>query len=379
MGRGRLDIEMDSSRRAFLAGLAGLAALPAAARAASPIAARAPRRPVRLAANENPFGPSPLALAAAERSLLDAHRYPAARAHDELRASVARRNGVPESCVLLGAGSHECIRLAAGAFAGSTRRRVVLPELAFEALVRYSAPFAPATLRVPLESDFSLPADRILAAVGESPALVYLANPASPTGLALAGGEVETLARGLPEGSTLLLDEAYLDFADDPKVTSGAALLAKGLPVVVTGTFSKLHGLASMRVGWALASAENAATMEAFRTSLGISGPALAAAAASLDDAAFRSRSLERIGRGRERLRTGLEAMGLKSLPSQGNFVFFDWGKPAGALVEALWSAEIEVPPPHPKAPTWVRVSVGTEDEIAEFLAELARIRTAGG
>lgn len=366
------------SRRLFLAEVTALSVAGAAAR---PIAAaptdrdREPRGPIRLAANENPFGASPRARAAAEHALAEGHRYPASRAADELRAEIARRHGVAEASVLLGAGSHEVLRLAAGAFAGSTQKKIVAPELTFEALLRYAAPFAPAVVRVPPGPDFVVEPEALAKAAGEAGALVYLANPNSPTGLALEGGAVEALARALPAGSTLLLDEAYIDFADDPKIESGVALLGKGLPVVVTRTFSKLHGLAGLRIGYAIGAPEALRTMDAFRTSLGVSAPALAAARAALTDAAFIARSLELVGRGRQQIRTGLEAMGLRSLPSHGNFVYFDWGKPAEPLVTALWDKEIEVPLPFAPAANWVRVTVGTESENAAFLAAVARAK----
>lgn len=365
---------MRRSRRLFLAEVGALS-VAAAAPAGALRLDREPRGPIRLAANENPFGPSPRARAAAERALADGHRYPASRAAEELRAEIARRHGVPDSNVLLGAGSHEILRLAAGAFAGSTQKRIVAPELTFEALLRYASPFAPAVVRVPSPPDFRVEPDALAKAAGESSALVYLANPNSPTGLALDGAAIEALARALPAGSTLLLDEAYIDFADDPKIESGIPLVAKGLPVVVTRTFSKLHGLAGLRIGYGVAAPEALRTMEAFRTSLAVSSPALAAARAAMDDAAYIAKSLELVGRGRQQIRTGLEAMGLRSLPSHGNFVFFDWGKPAEPLVTALWDKEIEVPLPFAPAATWVRVTVGTEAENAAFLAAVARAR----
>jgi len=365
-------------RRSFLLDAAALSV----AAAAPAVAAGPPQRggapgPVRLAANESPEGPSPKALAEAQRALASGHVYPSARATDELKSEIARRHAVPEASVVLGAGSHEILRLAAGAFAGSTQKRVIAPELTFEALVRYTAPFAPAVVRVPMpaEKDFAVDPAALEAALAGGPALVYLANPNSPTGLALGLSAVEGLATRLPAGSTLVLDEAYLDFADDPGIGSGVPLVARGLPVVVTRTFSKVYGLAGLRVGYGIAAPDAVRTMESFRTSLGVSSVALAAARAALDDAAYVARTLEIVVRGRQQLRTGLEAMGVRSLPSHANFVYFDWGKPAEPLVKALWDREIEVPMPFAPATSWVRVSVGTEAQNAAFLAAVARAR----
>lgn len=329
-------------------------------------------RAVKLDSNENPLGPSPLAVEAARRVLERAHRYPPAQ-DEALCAAIAGRAGVAAERVVVSAGSVDLLDLLL---------RVLCPGPADAALA--FAPCFPAfafrarrcgvrLVHVPLEDDLRMRPERLGAAADDDTRLVYLANPDNPSGHAVTADALEALAAALPVGALLVVDEAYADFADDP---DGLALLPRleRLPrTAVVRTFSKAYGLAGLRVGYGVLPPEVAARVRALQLSFAVSAPAAEAARAALEDEAHRERSVALARLGREFLQAELARLGCAPVPGQGPFVAFRPPVDAAGLCAGLLARGVAVRPlDYAGLPHMLRVSCGTMDENRAFAEALA-------
>jgi len=324
---------------------------------------------VKLASNENPLGPSPMAVEAARAALVGVNRYPDPRA-TELRAKLAARLGVPASHVIAGNGSVEIIDLIARAFLGPGDNAVI-SEHAFVRFRQVVDARNRGARLVPMR-DWTHDLPAMARAVDGRTRLVFVANPNNPTGTWNRKAEVEALVAALPPGVLLVLDEAYFEYADDPDYPNGIDLVRKGAPVVVTRTFSKVYGLGGLRAGYAVAAPEVLDALLVVREAFGTSSPAQAGAAAALDDVEHvrRSVALNRVEKAR--LAGALGARGFAVLPSLANFVTFDTGGAGREVFRGLLAHGVIVRPLDPYAmKSWLRVSVGTPEENAAFLAAL--------
>ncbi len=334
---------------------------------------------VKLASNENPLGPSPLGVAAAAAALADVARYPDGGAF-LLRDRIARHLGVHRDGVLVGSGSNEIINLVVQTFCGDGDE-VLTPRHQFMAY-RLAAEGHGRALR---ESDngpgFALDAEALLAAATPRTKVVFLANPNNPTGTHLAGAAVERLVRALPPHVVLVLDEAYLEYVDAADHRSALPLLAVRDRLIVLRTFSKIYGLAGLRVGYAASHAPLIELLNRVRLPFNATSIGQAAATAALDDVAHVERSHRENAAERRRLAAALTARGLAVTPSQCNFVLVAapaaFGGPG--LYEALLRRGVIVRPLLPYAmPGHVRVSVGVPAENDRLLLELDRVLAPG-
>jgi histidinol-phosphate aminotransferase len=330
-------------------------------------------RIVKLSSNEGAFGPLPAAVAAFEAAVAQLNRYPDGGGVP-LREALAERHGVAVEQVVLGNGADELIRLCAVATL-DPGDAATFPWPSFPSYATSARCGGAEPLPVPL-SGRAPDLDGLLeAARRPRTKLVYLANPNNPTGVSVSTADVRSLIDQVPD-AILVLDEAYAEYADpEPE---GPALLRSGAPrLCVLRTFSKVYGLAALRVGYALASPEVADALDRVRPIFNVNQPAQEAALASLGEVDAVALRVAHARRARERLRETLAGAGLDAEPSQANFVYADVPDGDGAALagrllreEGMLVREL----PGFGAPAGIRVTVGTDEENDAFAAALGRV-----
>ena len=316
--------------------------------------------PIKLSANENALGASPAARAAYVEAQGALHLYPDPRAN-ALREALAAKHNIDPARIVFGTGSDELFAIGCQAYLQADDV-MVQPQYAFAAWA-IAARACGATVRSAPERDYHVDVDAMLAAVDDNTRVMFIANPANPTGTCIHASEMRRLHDGLRPDILLVLDGAYAEFADSD---DDFAAYADAPNVCITRTFSKLYGLAALRIGWGYAPAPVVDALNRIRLPFNASGPAQAAALAALHDEAFVAASIAHTIRGRERLSRLLSGLGLIALPSTANFVTAR--VPSGARCEAgaicakLAERGILVRGLEPYAmPDCLRISVGAE------------------
>ncbi len=325
----------------------------------------------KLASNENPLGASPLALAAAHEALQKADTYPDGGS-TALKAAIAKRFGLDSNRIIAAAGSDEIFLLLARAYLGPGDESVST-EHGF-AVYSMVAEQQGATVVEVKETNFTADVDAILAAVTPRTKIVWLANPNNPTGTYLPYDEVKRLHAGIPAGAILVLDGAYAEFVNRNDYASGIELAAGSDNVVMTRTFSKLYGLAGLRVGWGYAPRHVVDAIERVRMPFNVNLPAQAAAIAALEDEAFLETSLAHNERELARLVHALTTMGLEVIDGVGNFVvakFADADTAAKALAFLKMRGVTVRGLNGYRMPDRLRISVGTVEGNDALLAGL--------
>jgi histidinol-phosphate aminotransferase len=364
------------SRRTFagtLGAAAGVAILdtPLMSRAAEAATRHVrPSDAVILSSNENPYGPSAGALEAAAKAA--ANRYPDAL-EEQAREAIAKHHGVAVDQVLLGCGSSEILRMADMAFSGPGRR-VVAAEPTFEAVLMFAKVLHADGVKVPLTADFRHDLPKMADACDASTGLLYVCNPNNPTATIVTGDEMAAFAAKVPASAMILVDEAYHHFVEDPRYRSSLELIAKHPNVVVARTFSKIYGMAGLRLGYAVGSKETITAMAPYASWSNTNAAVLAAAAASLADPNLVPRQKKLLNDTRKWLVSELTKQGRRTMPSEANFVMVDVGGDVAPVIQAFRARKILVGRKFPSLPTWLRVTVGTRDEMAAFLAALPEI-----
>jgi histidinol-phosphate aminotransferase len=326
---------------------------------------------VKLASNENPLGPSPRAVEAVRRVLTDAHRYPDGAAY-ALRSKLAAKHRVSMNEILLGCGSNELLDLAVRTFCTS-EHHIVFGEPAFVvyriAALAAGVPFSAVPLTPELVHD--LPA--MAAAVTPQTRLMFVANPNNPTGTHVGRAAVEKLLREVPPEVIIVMDEAYLEYADAADYPNSLELRSLRERLIVCRTFSKIYGLAAFRVGYAVGHPTLIDYMNRVRAPFNVSTLAQAAAIAALDDEDHLQTARALNSKERLRVTEALTTRGLTVAPSQANFVLVDVKRPARPVYDALLQKGVIVRP-FASLPTSLRVTLGTERENDRFLGALAEV-----
>ncbi|MEO3434128.1 histidinol-phosphate transaminase [Inquilinus sp. CAU 1745] len=326
-------------------------------------------RLIRLASNEGAFGPGPKAAAAYLAQADNLHRYPDGGS-TALRRALAARYGLDADRIVCGAGSDEIISLLVRSYVGPGDE-VVYSAHGF-LMYPLSAKAAGAIPVAAPERDLRTDVDAMLAAVTERTKLVFIANPNNPTGSYLSAGEMERLHAGLPPNVILVIDAAYAEYMNRNDYADGSALVDRFDNVVMTRTFSKIHGLGSLRLGWGYCPAGIADVLNRVRGPFNVSAAAQAAGLAALEDMAFVDRSRAHNEACRERTAEALRALGLTVHPSVANFLLVDFGgrdaeaarlhlKRHGVLVRQMGAYGL---------PGCLRVSIGQDAEM-DVLVEL--------
>jgi len=366
-----------ASAAALLAAREGLALSAASDPAPATAAPPAPASVVRLGQNENPWGPSEAAKKAAIEAVAEGNRYVLATAGFEKR--LALREGLAPEQVVLGAGSHALLCAAAAAW-GACGAETLAADPTYPGLPQYAEALGGTVVRVPVDAAFRTDFAAMEARIGPATRLVYVCNPANPTGTLCDPAALRAFCERAAAKAIVVVDEAYRDYPAPGRFESMLPLVKKGLPVVVTYTFSKLHGLAGMRVGYAMTTPALAAALRKVRVGgapLAVSNVAVAAASASLDDAPFLEACRKRTIAGREALAAFLKEEGFATPPSETNFVFVPMASGAAELAKALEARGIRVSARDPKL--GLRVTVGTEEDMARFRAAFRETRAALG
>ena len=336
------------------------------------VATGLPTDVLQLNSNENPYGPSAAARAAMTRSQEVAGRYPDASV-EELQRTLAKAHGVAPEQVLLGCGSGDILRMADWAFLAPDRK-VVVAEPTFEAVLAYNRVTRAQPVKVPLDAAFRHDLQRMAAACDAATGLVYVCNPNNPTGTIVTGDELAAFLGRVPPSVTVLLDEAYFHFVEDPRYRTGFDLLAAHPNLIVVRTFSKVYGLAGMRLGYAVAARDKIEALARYASFSNTNAAVLAAGLASLADADLVPRMKRRMNDTRRWLTGQLTADGRRFIPSEANFVMIETGRDVAPLVEAFKAKKILVGRKFASMPTWLRVSIGTPQEMAAFVAALRDI-----
>jgi len=331
-------------------------------------------RVVKLASNEGPYGPVPAALEALERAAADLNRYPDGGAF-RLRSALADRHGLRLEEVALGSGADgivDCLsQLALGA-----GDEVVCGWPSFPSYVIYAAKLGATAHRVPLRDDrYDL--DAMLEAIGPRTKLAYICHPNNPTGTSSSRAELDAWFERVPAHVLTVLDQAYFEYVDDPDYADGVEQYLKaGLQVAVLRTFSKIYGLAGLRVGYALAPEAVVTAIGKVKRAFDVTTAAQEAALASLDAQGEVERRRGENEAGRAQLESILRANGLDPPgPAVANFLFAEVGEDARPLFEALLREGVIVRPTGGfGAPGAIRVTVGTAEENAFFGDALGRV-----
>lgn len=339
--------------------------------------ARARRTPpppgtILLNGNENPYGPSPAARQAIIAGLDRAPRYADATI-EALATQVGAREGVPAAQVMVGSGSGELLRMA-GLLASITApgSELVASQPTYEELPVFAGQLGLQVKWVAPDTAHRHDLAAMRAAITDRTSLVYVCNPNNPTGTAVTRDALEAFVRSVPASATVVVDEAYIDFVEGADYGSVAGLVQKVPNLIVLRTFSKIHGLAGLRIGYSIASVELAKRF-ADLSLVWPNNPGLDAALASYNDAGFLQSTRAAILADRARVHAAIDKLGLPRTEAQGNFVFFDTRVPLQGYRDRMLAQGIKVGRPFTGYPTWSRVSIGRREEIDRFLAALPK------
>lgn len=327
---------------------------------------------VKLASNENPLGPSPKAMAAARQALGEANWYPDGGSK-RLREVLAARYGVRAEEVFVGLGSSEIIDLAS--------RVLLRPGLTGITSEGSFALFAIAIrasggnlVQTPMRN-YTFDLDAIAAAVTPETRVIYIANPNNPTGTAFGAAEFDAFLKKVPGDVLVVLDEAYTEYAERRDLPKAMEIFKEYNNLLTLKTFSKVYGLAGLRIGYGIGHPTLVAEMNKLRTPFNVTSVGQAAALAALDDVEHVRRSVEMNHAERARLLEGLRKNGLRAVPSETNFLFVPTGADTKAICDELLHEGVIVRPlAWMGFPEAIRISVGNPEENAELLAAMAKV-----
>jgi len=331
---------------------------------------------LKVASNENPLGPSPKAIAAIQDTLGTLHLYPDAGGW-RLRRALAPRLGVDPAQIVLGAGSNELLYQLVLAFC-EPDDEVLSHEFAFLSYRLAAGVAARRFVAAPATRELGCDVPALIESISPRTKLIVLGTPNNPTGSVLTRDDAERILAALPARALLVLDEAYHEYAAAwPEVdhVDGMTLLARDPRVVVLRTFSKIYGLAAVRVGYGVGQEPVMELLARVGRTFNVGTVAQVAAEAALDDAEHVRRSAENARRGVERLRAEVRGPGVKVYPSLANFVLIETGRPSAPLYERLLRLGVIVRPMATWGlPTCLRVSVAADDQMPRVIAALNEV-----
>ncbi|MGA9570644.1 MAG: histidinol-phosphate transaminase [Candidatus Acidiferrales bacterium] len=334
-----------------------------------------PAGAIRLNFNENPYGPSPKARAALADCASIANRYPDA-AYREVINALAQKFNVKSENIILGCGSTEILRVADDAFLDPSRN-VVAAAPTFEAVLEYARVLNSNAVQIPLTPDHRHDLPKMAAACTSKTGVAYVCNPNNPTGTIVTRDEFAAFVQAVPPTTLIVVDEAYFDFVDDPRYASAIEFIPAHPNVIVARTFSKIYGMAGMRLGYAIGAKEPIARLAAQLLQDNGNAAVLQAALASLADSDHVATCRAQLNATRQWLCAELTKDSRPFIPSQANFVMLGMGTDVKPIIEQFRARNIFVGRQFPAMPDFLRVTIGTQPEIESFLAALREISPA--
>lgn len=330
---------------------------------------------IKLASNENPFGAGPRALSAIAASAREIGLYPDGSGF-ALKQALARKHGCAMECITLGNGSNDVLVMIAEAFL-TPQSEAVYSQYGF-AVYPIAVQATGATARVAPANPDSHPMplghdlDAMARLVNERTRVVLVANPNNPTGTWLDQDELRRFVASVPQGTLVVVDEAYIEYVAQPRFPDASRWLGEFPNLVVTRTFSKAYGLAGLRVGYSLSHPTVADILNRVRQAFNVNSIALAAARAALDDTEHLERSVRTNREGMAQITAGLDALGVRHLPSVGNFVLVDCRRPAAPIYDAMLRQGVIVRPVgNYQLPDHLRITIGTPAQNERMLGAL--------
>lgn len=329
-------------------------------------------RVIKMASNENPWGPSPKALERAKLELEKVAMYPEGTCA-ELRGALAARLGVTEEMVTVSNGGDNVLMMIAQAFV-EPGDRVVMGTPTFPVYRTACLLMGGEPVEVPLK-DFIHDLEAMARAAARGAKMVIICNPNNPTGTIVGEKELKDFLSALPQEVLVVLDEVYADFVDCEDFPDGLDLIHQGKSVLSVRSFSKLYGLAGLRVGYGIGPPDLVQALNKVREPFPVNRVAQAAALGALEDQGFKEKILKETHRGRAELARALREMGLRCLDSHTNFVFVDLGRDSEEVSQSLLARGIVIRPGKLwKTPTWCRITVGRPEENRELVRALSEI-----
>jgi histidinol-phosphate aminotransferase len=349
---------------------------------------------VRLNSNENPYGPSPMAIKAMTDAFGLAWRYPDEHA-DMLVDMLAKLNAVNADQILLGDGSGEILKLCAAAFTGprsdddrtvapaqptrdpalsakSGRGKVVVADPTFEAVAHHASVNGAEVVKVPLTSGFAHDLSKMMAAASDG--LIYICNPNNPTASITPKNELRNFIAKCPSQTMILVDEAYHHYADGEDYESVIPLIKQYPNLIVARTFSKIYGMAGLRCGYCIAQPETIKRLRPHQVWDSVNIMALAAAIASLNDPEQVSKGARLNRETRSMVSNKLKKLGYEHIPSQANFMMIDVKQPVAPLIDGMKQRGVQVGRLFPSLPNHMRVTIGKNSEMESFLSAFREV-----
>ncbi len=328
---------------------------------------------VKLASNENPLGPSQLALAALRKAVEEVHIYPDGNCY-YLKQGLARVHQLTPENFLVGNGSDGIIKMLAETFV-SADEEVIVPDPSFSEYIFATRLLEGNEVKVPLDKSYTCDLRAMLAALNERTRMIYICSPNNPTGTVNSKRQMDAFLAKVPQDVIVVIDAAYCEYAESEDYTWGGEYISQYPNVVVLRTFSKIYGLAGLRVGYAMADAALIAKLHMAREPFNSNSLALAGALAALDDDAHVEASRKLNSEGKRYLYAEFEKLGMPYIPTEANFIMVDVGMDSVKLFQELLKRGVIVRTGNIFGmDNWVRVTIGNAEENARFIRDLKEI-----
>lgn len=322
-------------------------------------------KPVRMMFNENPYGPSQIARRAMRKAFEESNLYSMRGAKGEFKELMAKLNGVTPDHIAVGFGSGEILKKAA-LMNGIDKGELLSPSLTFETINRYAKTMKSNVNRIPMNKNIDIDLNRMNENVNNKTKMIYLCNPNNPTGSLMNTDDLESFCSQVSKKSIVFVDEAYHEYVIDSKYRSMIDLVKSGKNVIISRTASKVHGLAGLRVGFAITTPQIAKRLESYLTdSLNIIG--LRAAIASYKDKRFQNFSIDMNNKAKKVVTEYLDTKGIQYLDSQTNFMFIKTDIEISDFQPAMEKHGVLVGRPFPPFTNWCRLSMAKPEEMQKF------------
>jgi histidinol-phosphate aminotransferase len=326
---------------------------------------------IRLSSNENPYGPSKRVRTTITNNFDNACRYPSLMLRD-LVQMLAEKEGLSKDHIVVTGGSGEGL-CAAGLVFGKDRREIVAADPTFQQILRYGENQGAFVHRVPVDDNMNHDLDAMKKRITNKTGLVYICNPNNPTGTIIEKNALKDFCNSISEKTMVFSDEAYYDFITEPDYPSMVELVKEGSNVIVSKTFSKVYGMAGLRIGYLVTRPDIAMRLKSSvmaRTNV----LAIAAAKEALKDEEFYKFSILKSSEGKKIIYDALDDLGLKYIKSHTNFVFFKSGRHIDGLIDAMKKENVQIGRPFPPFYDWARISTGKIEEVEQFVKALKKV-----